>query len=71
MTEVEKKEVDVRDLKPSKDAKGGRRHGHRHTTSQVNKHPNDDGPRGRTTRSLPLPWSVLAKVHDEESLKVL
>ena len=55
MTEVEQKELDVHDLKPSKDAKGGRRYGHRHTTSQVNKHPNDDGPRGRTIRSLPLP----------------
>ena len=29
MTEQEKKEVDVRDLKPSKDAKGGGNHGHR------------------------------------------
>lgn len=29
MSEEEKKDVDVRDLKPSKDAKGGGRRGHR------------------------------------------
>jgi hypothetical protein len=53
MTE-EKKEVDVRDLKPSKDAKGGRRHGNRQTTGRGNKYPGDDGPRGGP-RSVPLP----------------